>query len=396
MKITKFSLMLMLILAVALVGAPAIYGQGANPSECLTTFDPEVDYFPHKAEIAFATGFTVEYNKHYKIVRVTRPWAGAESAFTYVLVQCGAPAPADEALKDATTVQVPVKSFISMSTTYLPHLVELGVLEALVGVDTLQYISAPEVIALGEAGKLVEIGSGAQVNVEQVALLNPDLIMTYGSGFSDFDAHPKLVEAGYKVALNGEFAENTPLGRAEWIKFTALFFNAEARANAYFDQVASEYKRLTALTERVSARPSVLINTPFQGTWYMPGGQSFAARFLLDAGASYAWADDESTGSLPLSFEEVFAKTNDAEFWVNVGFFGSLKDLQAADVRFAEFAAFKSGKVFNNDKRTNQNFGNDYFESGVIRPHVILADLIKIFHPDLLPDHELVYYRQLE
>jgi iron complex transport system substrate-binding protein len=283
-----------------------------------------------------------------------------------------------------------------MSTTYLPHLVELGVTEALVGVDTLQYISTPEIIALGKAGKLVEIGSGAQVNVEQVALTAPDLIMTYGSGFPDYDAHPKLIEAGYKVALNGEFAENTPLGRAEWIKFTALFFNAEARANAYFDGVVSEYERLVALTERVSARPSVLINTPFQDVWYIPGGKSFAARFLLDAGASYAWADDESTGSLPLSIEDVFAKASDAEFWVNVGFFGSLKDLEAADARFAQFAAFKNGKVFNNDKRTNENFGNDYFESGVIRPHVILADLIKIFHPELLPDHELVYYRQLE
>ncbi|PJF36926.1 MAG: ABC transporter substrate-binding protein [Candidatus Thermofonsia Clade 1 bacterium] len=396
MKRIKFSLLIALALSLALNAAPVAHGQAANPTECLTAFDPEVDYFPHKVEIAFATGFEVTYHKHYKVVRVTRPWAGAESGFTYVLVQCGAPAPADEQLKDALVVEVPIKKFISMSTTYLPHLVELGVLEALVGVDTLQYVSTPEVVALGKAGKLVEIGSGAQVNIEQVALSAPDLIMTYGSGFSDYDAHPKLIEAGYKVALNGEFAENTPLGRAEWIKFTALFFNAEERAEAYFDSVASEYQRLVALTERVSHRPSVLINTPYQDVWYMPGGKSFAARFLLDAGASYAWADDESTGSLPLSIEDVFAKAGDAEFWVNVGFFGSLKDLEAADARFAEFAAFKNGKVFNNDKRTNENFGNDYFESGVIRPQVILADLIKIFHPELLPDHELVYYRQLE
>lgn len=396
MKLLKFSLMVGLVLVIALGGAPSARGQEANPTECLTNFDPERDYFPHKAEIAFATGFSVEYHKHYKVVRVTRPWTGAESGFTYLLVQCGAPTPTDEQFKDATVIEIPIRKLISMSTTYLPHLVELDALETLVGVDTLQYISTPEVIALGEAGKLVEIGSGAQVNVEQVALTAPDLIMTYGSGSPEYDAHPKLIEAGYKVALNGEFAENTPLGRAEWIKFTALFLNAEARANAYFDEVASEYQRLTALTERVSERPSVLINTPFQDVWYMPGGKSFAARFLLDAGASYAWADDESTGSLPLSLEEVFAKASDAEFWVNVGFFGSLKDLEAADARFAQFAAFKNGKVFNNDKRTNANFGNDYFESGVIRPHVILADLIKIFHPDLLPDHELVYYRRLE
>ncbi|MFN7209826.1 MAG: ABC transporter substrate-binding protein, partial [Aggregatilineales bacterium] len=290
MKIAKFSLLIALVLAVALSGAPTTYGQDSNPTECITNFDPKVDYFPQKSAVDFATGFSVEYKLHYKVVRVTRPWAGAESGFTYVLVQCGAPAPSDEALKEAVVVEIPIRSLISMSTSYLPHLVELGVLDALVGVDTLQYVSSPEVAALGEAGKLTEIGSGAQVNVEQVALLNPDLIMTYGSGFPDYDAHPKLIEAGYKVALNGEFAENTPLGRAEWIKFTALFFNAEGRANAYFEGVVTEYERLVALTERLSERPSVLINTPFQGTWFMPGGKSFAARFLLDAGASYAWA----------------------------------------------------------------------------------------------------------
>ncbi len=396
MKAIKFSLIIALLLLAALSAAPAAHGQTANPTECLTAFDPEVDYFPHKVAPEFASGFEVEYHKHYKVVRVTRPWVGAESSFTYLLVQCGAPTPTDEQFKEAVVVEVPIRTLISMSTTYLPHLIELGVTDALVGVDTLQYVYAEEIRALGEAGKLVEIGSGAQVNVELVAVANPDLIMVYGSGSPDYDAHPKLIEAGYKVALNAEFTEQVPLGQAEWIKYTALFFNAEERANAYFEGVASEYARLAALAERVSEKPSVFVGSPYQDVWYMPSGTTYTAIFLRDAGANYLWADDQSAGSLPLSFEEVFAKAATADFWLNVGFFSSLKDVEAADVRFTEFAAFKNGKVFNNNARVSPNFGFDFYESGVIRPHVILADLIAIFHPDLLPDHQLVYYQQMQ
>jgi ABC-type Fe3+-hydroxamate transport system, periplasmic component len=233
------------------------------------------------------------------------------------------------------------------------------------------------------------------VNVEQALDLNPDLIMTYGVGNPEFDAHPKLLEAGLKVVLNSEYMESTPLGRAEWIKFTAAFFNQEMAANKAYAAIANRYREIAAKAREVANKPTVLANAPFRGTWYMPGGKSYVAQLLADAGATYLWADDTSSGSQPLSFEEVFERAQNADFWLNPGSAKSLSELQQIDERFSQFTAFQKGNVFNNNKRLNENGGNDYWETGVTNPHLILADLIKILHPELLPDHELFFYQQL-
>ncbi|MGQ9481979.1 MAG: ABC transporter substrate-binding protein, partial [Chloroflexus sp.] len=280
-------------------------------------------------------------------------------------------------------------------TTQLPHLSELGLLDKLVGVDSFQYINNPDVRKKIEAGELIEIGSGAQVNVEQALDLKPDLIMTYGVGNPEYDAHPKLLEANLKVVLNSEYMETSPLGCAEWIKFTAAFFNREAQATEVYNTISGRYREMAERARNVANRPTVFANIPFQGTWFMPGGRSYVAQLLADAGADYLWADDTSTGSQPLSFEEVFERARNADFWLNPGSMKSLTEIREADERFTEFAAFQNGNVFNNNKRLNENGGNDYWETGVTNPHLVLADLIKILHPELLPDHELYFYQKL-
>lgn len=361
---------------------------------CVTEYSEGIDYFPEKTVLTHTSSFTVEYFNNYKVVTVLTPFSGAEEPVQYVLVQCGTPVP--EGFDNATTVEVPINSFVAMSTIYLPALEILGELDSLVGVDSSLFTTNETVLGMVEAGTVTEIGGGADVNVETAVDLDPDLIMTYASGFADFDAHPKLQEAGLSVALNAELLETSPLGRAEWIDFIALFYNKEATAEAWFAEMSSDYEALTAMTADITERPTVFSSTPFDGTWYMPGGNSYVAQLLADAGADYLWADDESTGTLFLDFETVFDQAAEADYWVNLGSFGSLADLAAADERYAEFAAFENGRVFNYDVRTNENGGNDYFESGVVFPNVVLADLIKIFHPELLPDHEFVYYRPLE
>jgi iron complex transport system substrate-binding protein len=296
---------------------------------------------------------------------------------------------------DALVIEVPVNRIVAMTMTQLPHLSELGVLDTLVGVDSFLYINNPDVRKKIEAGELVEIGSGGQVNVEQALDLQPDLIMTYGVGNPEYDAHPKLLEANLKVVLDSEYMETSPLGRAEWIKFTAAFFNREAQATRVYSTIAGRYKEMAAKARSAATRPTVFTGAPYKGTWYMPGGKSYVAQLLADAGANYLWADDTSTGSQPLSFEEVFERARNADFWLNAGMWKSLADAKVEDERLTRFAAFQKGNVFNNNKRLNENGGNDYWETGVTNPHLVLADLIKIFHPELLPDHELYFYQQL-
>ena len=366
-----------------------------NLSEgCVEGYNAETDYFPQKATLTQTQGFSVEYHNNYKVVTIKTPWPGATEGLQYVLVQCGTPAP--EGFEPSQIVEVPAKSIMTMSTTYLPFLDKLGVLDRLVGVDDTTYVNNPAVLKMAEEGKLATIGYGAAVNVEKVLEVAPDLVMTYGSGSPDYDAHPVLIEAGVKVIVNAEWMETAPLGRAEWGKFVALFFNKEAAAETLFAETMSRYQELAAKAATVTSKPTLFTDSDYQGTWYVAGGKSFAAQMFKDAGASYLWADDENSASIPLAFEAVFEKAADADFWINVGYVSDLASLKANDARYADFAAFKNGKVWNNNKRANANGGNDYYESAVAEPDVVLADLIAIFHPELLAEHEFVYYQQLK
>jgi iron complex transport system substrate-binding protein len=361
---------------------------------CVETYDESVDYFPQKTAVAHADGFTIDYFNNYKVVTVAAPWLGAEDSAVYVLVQCGTPNP--PGYDDAVVLDVPISRFVSMSTTYLPYLDAFGLLDSLVGVDFGSFAYNATVQEKLAAGELVEIGSGATVNVEAALELNPDVIMTSASGSADFDTHPKLQEVGLTVVLNADYLDVTPLGRAEWGKFIAAFYNEEAQADALFNDVVTEYEALAALTADVTERPTVFANTPFEGTWYMPGGQSYTAQLFETAGADYLWGEDQATGTLFLDFESVFDQAAGGDYWLNLGFVSALADLEATDERFADFAAFQNGSTYNYDLRTNEFGGNDFFESAAANPQLVLADLIKIFHPDLLPDHAFVYYRIVE
>lgn len=361
---------------------------------CVENYDPAVDYFPEKASLEYAVGLNVEYFKHYKVVTVLNPWTGADQTFQYVLLQCGTPAP--DGYTEAQMIEVPVQRLVALSTTLLPGLVEMDLLDRLVGVEEFDYINTPAVRAHIESASLVEVGDGGVLNIEVALEQEPDLVMTYAYGSPEWDAHPKLLEAGLITAITADWMETTPLGRAEWLKYTALFFNTEATANDIFTKIAGRYTELAQLAAGVTDRPTVLTNTPWEGTWSISGGNSYFARFLADAGANYLWADDDSTGGIPLDFEAVYERAADADYWLpNTGFWFSQDDVVAEDERYSEFAPFANGQIYNSNARVNEFGGNDYWETGVTNPDLILADLIAIFHPDLLPDHELVFFRHI-
>ncbi len=382
--------------AVTASGSAAASSLSANlEGSCADSYDPSIDYFPQKLSVSFATGFEVEYHNNFKIVTVANPWQGAQESFRYLLVQCGTPAPQDV---DGDVIEVPVVDMIAMSTTYLPTLDSLGLIDRLIGIDSYVWTTNEAVRARIEAGEIAEIGGGAGVNVELTLDLDPALVMTYGTGFADYDTHPALLEAGIPVALNGDFVEQDPLGRAEWMKFIALFFNREADAVEEFDAVAAEYRRVAGLTASLSERPTVLLGSVYNGTWYVAGANSYMAKLLADAGAAYLWADEGDVGALPLSFESVYAIAADAEFWLNPdnSFWFSIGDVVASDPRYADFEALERGQLFNNNANVNKNGGNAYYEEGAAHPERVLKDLVRILHPHLLPDHELVFFRQIK
>jgi len=368
-------------------------------ASCVSDYAADVDYFPQKVEIVDAAKFTVEYHNNYKVLKVADAFDGAPG-FEYVLVQCGtpAPSPADFA-DDAQFIKTPTGDLITLSTTQLPALAQLGLLDHLIGVDSGFYISSPAVADMIAAGEVAEVGFGAEVNIELILELEPQLVMSYGYNPAT-DAHPVLLEAGIFTALDASWRELSPLGRAEWLKFTALFYNQEAQANAIYEDIVARYEAIQASAAAVADedRPQVLINSflGYADAWFIPGGDTYVGQLIRDAGGVLLLAEEGSATSQALSFELAYEGGFDAEIWLleTFGVYSS-EGLLALDSRFGDFAAFQSSDIWNNNRDENANGGNNYYEWGVTNPHLVLADLLAIFHPELMPAHEFAFYQRL-
>ncbi len=390
---------LVLFFAILMSMQPVAARDGNLTDGCVSDYRADVDYFPDKIEILDAEKLAVAYHNHYKVISVSDAYDGAPS-FDYVLVQCGAPAPpAEDFAAGAQFIEVPTGDVIALSTTQLPTLQQLDLLDHLVGVDSAFYISTPEVRTAVADGQVAELGFGAQINIELALSLQPQLVLSYGFN-PDSDAHPILLDAGIFTALDASWRESSPLGRAEWLKFIALFYNREAAATALYDDIASLYQdtllRTASLAE--AQRPTVLINSflGYADAWFIPGAETYVSRLIQDAGGNLLLAEEGSRSSRGMSFEAVYEGGLDADIWLLETFgISSQADLLALDTRFGDFAAIQSDAVWNNNADENANGGNNYYEWGVNNPQLILRDLVAIFHPQLLPEHEFSFYQRL-
>lgn len=358
---------------------------------CIADFDPGTDYFPDKSQIVDAENFSISYRNSYQVLTVDEPFPGAEPE-SYVLVKCGAPAPELSGdLAGAQQITVPITSLYSGSTTHLPLVTELGALDVLTGVSGGARVSDGAVLDRIASGDIAEYAPGGTVDTEAVVVAAPDVLMTGGT---DDPAYPQLRDAGIGVVANAEWLEASPLGRAEWIKVMAALTGTEARAAQVYDGIRRDYLDVAGQVSDVAPVP-VLPGGLYQGTWYMVSGGSYLGRLFTDAGAQWPWQDVTGTGSLPLDFEAVLAEASDAPTWLVVDRWTSIGDVLADDERYGTLAAVGTGQVWNANRATNANGGNDFYERGVLRPDLVLADLVAILHPQLRPDHEFTFYRQL-
>lgn len=355
---------------------------------------------PPPLTIRDAANFTVAYIDDIKLVQIVETTPGGNPA-SYLLVPRGAEEPdggwalwaADRTPTTPTVVETPIRSIFTSSTTQLPALEILGLLDRLTGVAQAEFVSSEAVRAMLDADQLVVFAPTYAVDAELVLAAQPDLLMT--SGFWD-DTYDIIQSAGTAIVHNADWVESSPLGRAEWVKFISLFFNREAEAEAWFEQVRADYEAAKALAADVERRPTVHTGQVWGGIWYASGGRSYVAQLLADAGADYVWADDDSTGSMELDIETQLAQASDAEFWLHAASWWASADAALAeDSRYGEFASFQNGNVWNPTLAINEQGGNDFFESGSVRPDLVLRDLIAILHPDLAPNHEFIFYQQL-
>jgi iron complex transport system substrate-binding protein len=343
--------------------------------------------------LKYATGFTITQVGDAKLIEVLYPYPDATTGYKYLLVQHGQSVPAHD--DQTRIILVPIQSIICTSTTHIPLLDYLNETNALTGFPTLDYISSAKMRRRIEEGKIQELGIDKGMDLERVALLKPDLVMGY-TMTADLGQFKKINELGIPVVLNAEYLEKHPLGRAEWIKFMACFFNKEELADSVFNAIEQEYLNTQLLTVNTPYRPTIMSGILYRDVWFLPGGQNYASRLLKDAGCRYLWEDDPSTGFLELSFESVYEKASAADLWIGVASFTSLAEIANADRRYTKYKPYQEGKVFTYNARKGAKGGSEFLEIGYLRPDIILKDLVKIAHPDLLPGHQLYFHAQLK
>ncbi len=346
-----------------------------------------------KVQVNFASGFRVSYHKGYKRLDILNPFQDQTDTLHYVLIPRGASQPQLDL--EAQFIETPVRSMIATSTTHLALTDMLNANSIVKGVTRPDYVYNKEIRRGLEQGRIEEF-TGGEFNKEQALALSPDLIMVSGGNASQFDNFRVLLDSGINVVVNSEWLEQTPLGKAEWVKMMGVLLNKEEMSNRRFDEIKERYQQLKKKVKDVSEKPLVINNMPYKGAWFVSGGNSFTAQFLKDAGANYPWFDNPSTGGLRLDFETVYEVGLRADIWLNPGNAQSKQEILATDSRFRDFKSFETGEIYNNNRRMSETGGNDFWESGVMRPEIILADLIKIMHPSLIPDHQLYYYQKLE
>jgi iron complex transport system substrate-binding protein len=346
-----------------------------------------------KNEVRHAKGFSMQKYDGYSVVKVINPWPNATKNYTYILKEKAGSIP--DSLHQFTTISIPIKTIVVTSTTHIPSLEMLEVENSLVGFPNLDYISSEKVRNRIEQGKIKELGQNQDLNTEVVIDLAPDVVIGYGIDNKN-PTLDNLEKSGLTIMLNGDWNEQTPLGKAEWIKLFGVLYGKEKQANSIFLTIEKEYINTIALVQNSETKPSVLAGDIFEGTWYLPKGSSWGAQLIKEAGAAYLWEETQGTGSLALPFEIVFEKAKEADFWITSGQYGTVKEMQKANPHYNQFSAFKNRKVYSFSNKRGKTGGILYYELAPNRPDLVLKDLVSIFHPELLPNYSPYFFEQMK
>lgn len=341
----------------------------------------------------YASGFEIKgaEGKESVLITVTDPWQGADSIVTNLLI-----ARNNEDAPYGFNGQIlngDARRIVTMSSTHIAMLDALGASSRVVGVSGIDYITNHDIQARRDS--IGDIGYEGNINYELLLTIDPDLVLLYGvNGASPMES--KLKEFGIPYIYIGDYLEESPLGKSEWLVALAEITGNRKAGTEIFDEIAHRY---TALKDRVASTvidaPSVMINTPYGDSWFMPPVRSYMAQLINDAGGHYIYTENTSNSSMPIDMEKAYLLTSQADIWINTGSADTLDDLKAACPKFSDTRCVVNGYVYNNTLRTNAAGGNDFYESAIIHPDILLRDLVKIFHPELV-EEESVYYKQLK
>lgn len=326
----------------------------------------------------------------YTVVTIRNPWDTLKVLHTYLLADREKPLP--EHLPEGTVVRTPLQKSVIYSSVHCSLWSELNELKGIGGVCGLEYIKLPQIQEGCRNGSIVNVGNSMNPDIERIIDLRPDAILL--SPFENSGGYGRVGKLNIPIIECADYMETSALGRAEWMRLYGLLLGKEAQADSLFAGIEKEYLTLTQQVKSQNLkRPTVISEMKNSSAWYIPGGNSTMGRLYQDAGADYVFASLSNSGSVPLAFETVFDRGGNADIWLikyNQPQDKTYSELERDYAPYARFKAFQDRKVYG----CNTNHV-PFYEESPFHPELLLKDLIKIFHPELLPDYDLKYFSNL-
>ncbi len=344
-------------------------------------------------QIDYAKGFSIIDYENYKILEVKNPFPDSDVVYTYLLSKKNTDIPTDIAYDEK--IEIPIKNAVVTSTTHIPALESLEVEKSLIGFPHTDYISSSKTRKLIEEDKITNLGENENINIEILLSLQPDAVVGFAMKENN-KVYANISRSGIPVVFNGDWNEESPLGKAEWIKFFGALYDKDEKAKEIFDDIKENYNSAKKISQNVENKPTVISGAMYKDIWNLTGGKSWMAEFIADAGGDYLYKNTAETGSLSLSFESVFNQAQQAEIWIAPAGFTSFEEMQNNTKHYAKFKAFENKEVYTYALTKGETGGVLYFELAPNRPDLVLKDLINIFHPELLSDYENSFFKPLK
>lgn len=343
--------------------------------------------------LKYAKGFSVTEYDEYKVITISKPWPNAEKTYRFAV---GEKTFLNKLDKDFDgIISSNINKIVVTSTTHIPSLELLGVEQTLVGFPGTDYISSEKTRALINDGTIKELGKNEGINTEVLLNINPDIVVGFGvDGVNK--TFETIKKANIPVLYHGGWVEESALGKAEWIKLFGVLFGKQKEADSIFNVIESNYNEAKAIAKNAKTKPTVLSGAMTKDVWHLPNGKSPEAQFLKDANTNYLWQDTDGNGSLYLSIETVLEKAKTADLWMSPSYYSSLNQLEESNPLYTNFDAFKNKQIYSFSNTVGETGGVLYYELGAARPDLILKDLIKIAHPELLKDYTPHFFKALE
>ena len=352
-------------------------------SKTSSAFDGKI--FPLK----YAENLTLIQGEGYTEARLRNPWDTTALLRTYILVDKNSEMP--KHLPEGTLVRTPLSKALVYTATHCNLIHELDAVKSIGGICEIQYIKVPEIVEGCKNGTIVNAGEGTNPDIEKIIDLHPDALLL--SPYENSGGHGQVEKLKIPIIECADYMETSALGSAEWIRFYGLLFGREALADSIFAEVEKNYNELKALATSQPVKPRLMCEMKSGSAWYVSGGRSTTGKLYADAGADYVFASYPNAGGVPLSFETVFDKAQDADVWLmkyNHPTDKTYKSLQEDYAPYANFKAFKEKNIYHCNTAHKK-----YYEDFPFHPDRVLKDLIKIFHPSLFPEYELKYFSKL-